>query len=105
MNINKLTKQEEQVLACLPKGEKTPRKLKRLCFNPGCDARELHVIKQSLLKKGVAIGSSRHKPYGWFIPANKEEAKRGLLEYSSQAATMNKTVARFKAAIQEEFGQ
>lgn len=100
----KLTKQEQQVLACLPKGEKNAKKVKTIVLQSGCDARELHGIKQSLLKKGVAIGSSRHKPYGWFIPANKEEAKRGLLEYSSQAATMNKTVARFKAAIQEEFG-
>lgn len=33
MNINKFTKQEEQVLAYL-KARKTPRKLKRLCFNP-----------------------------------------------------------------------
>lgn len=102
MNINKFTKQEEQVLACLPKGEKNAKKVKTIVLQSGCNARELHGIKQSLLKKGVAIGSSRHKAYGWFIPANKEEAK--LLEYSSQAATMNKTVARFKAAIQEEFG-
>ncbi|MBT9018087.1 hypothetical protein ACXO8U_01260 [Lactobacillus delbrueckii subsp. bulgaricus] len=101
----KFTKQEEQVLACLPKGEKNAKKVKTIVLQSGCDERELHEIKQSLLKKGVAIGSSRHKPYGWFIPANKEEAKRGLLEYSSQAATMNKTVAAFKAAMREEFGE
>ncbi|MGO2789662.1 MAG: hypothetical protein ACTIBA_00900, partial [Lactobacillus delbrueckii] len=100
----KLTKQEQQVLACLPKGEKNAKKVKLIILQSGCNKRDLYETRESLLKKGVPIGSLRHPPYGWFIPANKEEAKRGLLEYSSQAATMNKTVARFKAAIQEEFG-
>lgn len=105
MKLQNLTKQEQQVLACVPTGEKNAKKIRVIAFQSGCDARELHGIKQSLLKKGVAIGSSRHKPYGWFIPANKEEAKRGLLEYTNQADTMNKTVARFKAAMQERFGE
>lgn len=105
MKLQNLTKQEQKVLACLPKGERNAKKARVIAFQSGCNVRELHGIKQSLLKKGVAIGSSRHKPYGWFIPATKEEAKRGLLEYASQAATMNNTVARFKAAMKERFGE
>lgn len=101
----KFTKQEQRVLACIPTGEKNAKKIRVIAFQSGCDVRELFEVKQSLLDKGVPIGSSRHKPHGWFIPANKEEAKRGLLEYTSQAATMNKTVARFKAAMQERFGE
>ena len=101
----KFTKQEQRVLACLPKGEKNAKKVKTIVLQSGCDARELHGIRQSLLKKGIVIGSLRHKPYGWYRPANKEEAKRGLLEYSSQADTMNKNVAIFEAAMLEEFGE
>lgn len=100
-----LTKQEQRVLACIPKGEQNAKKRKTIAFQSGCSEKELYGIRQSLLKKGVAIGSLRHKPYGWYRPANKEEAKRGLLEYSSQADTMNKNVARFKAAMREEFGE
>ena len=100
-----LTKQEQRVLACIPKGEQNAKKRKAIAFQSGCSEKELYGIRQSLLKKGVAIGSLRHKPYGWYRPANKEEAKRGLLEYSSQADTMNKNVARFKAAMREEFGE
>lgn len=100
-----LTKQEQRVLACIPKGEQNAKKRRTIAFQSGCNEKELYGIRQSLLKKGIVIGSLRHKPYGWYRPANKEEAKRGLLEYSSQADTMNKTVARFKAAMLEEFGE
>lgn len=99
----KLTKQEQRVLACIPKGEQNAKKRSTIALQSGYSEKELYGVKRSLLEKGVPIGSSRHKPHGWFIPATKEEAKRGLLEYSSQAATMNKTVAIFKAAMKERF--
>lgn len=99
------TKQEQQVLACLPKGEKNAKKVETIILQSGCNKRDLYATRESLLNKGVPIGSLRHPPYGWFIPATKEEAKRGLLEYSSQAATMNKNLAIFKAAMQERFGE
>ena len=105
MTENIFTKQEQQVLACLPKGEKNAKKIKTIVLQSGCNTRELYDTRQSLLKKGVLIGSLRHKPYGWFLPATKEEAKQGLLEYSSQADTMNKSVALIKEAIQKEFGE
>lgn len=88
-----------------PKRRAERQKRRTIAFQSGCNEKELYEIRQSLLKKGVVIGSLRHKPYGWYRPANKEEAKRGLLEYSSQADTMNKNVARFKAAMREEFGE
>ncbi len=101
-----LTKQEQRVLACIPKGEQNAKKRRTIAFQSGCNEKELYGIKHEMLMKGILICSSRHKPYGGlFIPETKEEAERGLLEYSSQAATMNKTVARFEAAIQEEFGE
>lgn len=105
MKTKNLTKQEQQVLACIPRGEKNAKKARVIAFQSGCNVRELYGSKQSLLMKGILICSSRHKPHGLFIPETKEEAKRGLLEYSSQADTMNKTVARFKAAMQERFGE
>lgn len=105
MPKKEFTKQEQQVLACLPKGEKNAKKVKTIILQSGCNTRELYETRESLLNKGVPIGSLRHPPYGWFIPATKEEAERGLLEYSSQAATMNKNLAIFKAAVQERFGE
>lgn len=100
----KLTKREQRVLECIPKGEQNAKKRSVIALQSGYSEKELYGIKHEMLMKGILICSSRHKPYGLFIPATKEEAVRGLLEYASQAATMNKTVARFEAAIQEEFG-
>ncbi len=105
MTQNIFTKQEQQVLACIPRGEKNAKKVKTIILQSGCNTRELYETRESLLNKGVPIGSLRHPPYGWFIPATVEEAKRGLLEYSSQAATMNKNLAIFKAAVKKEFGE
>lgn len=100
-----LTKREQRVLALIPKGEQNAKKRSVIALQSGYSEKELYGVKRKMLMNGILICSSRHKPYGWFIPATEEEAKRGLLEYSSQAATMNKTVARFEAAIQEEFGK
>lgn len=105
MPKKEFTKQEQQVLACIPRGEKNAKKVKTIILQSGCNKRELYETRESLLNKGVPIGSLRHPPYGWFIPATKEEAKRGLLEYSSQAGAMNKNLSRFKAAVRKEFGE
>jgi biotin operon repressor len=69
-----------------------------LAIRFGLSLREINEIVRTLRKQGVLIGSSKIKPFGYYIPANEEESKSYLNTFKSELFDMLETFNAQKRA-------
>lgn len=73
-------------LNCL--GHTRAIRAKDLAYKFNTNIREINDAIRSLRLDGILIGSSKDKPYGYYLPANEEEVKVYLHTYQSELFDM-----------------
>lgn len=63
-------------------------KAKDLGYKFNTNIREINAAIRSLRLDGILIGSSKDKPYGYYLPANEDEVKVYLHTYQSELFDM-----------------
>lgn len=69
------------------------------------DIREVNAVIHSLRLDGVLIGSSKERPYGYYLPANELEAKKFLDTYGAEMFDMLSVYNRQKRAKRDYLDQ
>ncbi|MCX5711895.1 MAG: HTH domain-containing protein, partial [Candidatus Omnitrophica bacterium] len=77
-----------------------PIKAATLAAQIGVSLRDINESIRQLRKTGLLIGSSKEPPYGYYIPANEQEAREYLNSFKAELFDMLATYNRQKRAKQ-----
>lgn len=95
---------DHQLLNEIWYGRKHARTARDLARRIGLSERDVRDRIRELRLAGYPIASSVHAPFGFFFPADREEAAATLSHLVSREAEIRETRKAFEAAVRAKYG-
>ena len=82
-------------------GRQRAIKAQRLAEGFGLSIREINEVIHDLRESGLIIGSSKIRPFGYYIPETDDERRDCIRTYESEAMDMMRILTRMKKSIKQ----